>query len=217
MNNTAILILILLLIVPFVQAEQIDTSTNVTIDFVGNDLYYLRTETADFGPFNVSAQTDRSFQVNLTRHTDTNQTDTEQILAMMQNMTKSCVNISTQLILADAGYQELSRNWSRCNLDKEALMVQVPQYASAVNNWSSTYNITVSTLANDKQFLTGALRDCQIQASNYSQLYTAEQGANSNKTVLVVIVVGVAAYLVWQEIQRKKKAHPDEMSLLSQQ
>jgi hypothetical protein len=217
MKLAKILLMMLILIQPYALALELQTNTTVTLDFVGSDMYYLRTESGDLGPYNISIQTDRAFQVNITRHTETNQTEFEQLITMVVGMNKTCANISGQLVVADSGYQELSRNWSRCNLDKEALMIQVPQYQSAMNNWSAAYNQTVNGLLYDKAVLTDNLNTCNAQNVNMTSSLAGERQSNSNKTILVVICVAVAGVLIYQEIQKKQKAHPDEMSLLSQQ
>lgn len=205
-------ILIVLLLLPSVTSYQINTT--VTIDWVGNDNAYLRTEVGDF-LFNANAsnQIDQSFILNITRYMETNRTDAEYIISQLNVVSATCTNISTlcysKKIYDDNQYWELVANWSRCNLDKNALMLQASNWESAKQNYSRDM-INCDTLR----------ASLQSTINSYSQSYLAlsanvsalDKKAKDNTVIGLFIGAGIVG-VIWfiQNQQKKNKAHPDEM------
>lgn len=209
------LILIMILAMPFVQAEVIQANTTVTIDWIGNDMFYLRTESGDL-LLNSSIQNDMPYTINITRVTGTNQSEFEEIQEQIHNITRVCGNLSTQLGYTSAFQNELLLNYTRCSLDKEALMKELPECESKARNLTTESGSTISILTSQKATLLTTVDSCNAQLTNISAALSAEQGSSSTKTVIAIICAIVAGVLILQEVQKKQKAHPDEMSLLSQ-
>lgn len=213
-----ILILMLVLVLPGVAAFTIQTNTTFTLDWVGGNLAYLRTEGGDFLiNANESTQVDATYRINLTRETGTNLTEFDVVMGEISNLTKSCDNITEIFRLSRGYYSELEANWTRCNLDKNALMIERDLWDDSYKNLSENTSQVINTCISQKDTLTSQVNSCTYILNNTSALLVKEKNANSQKTMLVVICIVIAGIFIIQEIQRKQKAHPDEMQMLSQQ
>jgi hypothetical protein len=201
------LMLVLLLVLPTVMAYQVNTT--VTIDFTGSDMYYLRTESGDMGPYNISDQTDRSYLLNLTRLSVTNQTDMEYISGLVSNLTKSCSNITSYTGDRDKRCNELDANWTRCNLDKNALLLEVIGYESGKINCTNQLN-SYGTQINNMQ---GVYNQCVVTLNNQTQVI-ADLGKGKSNNLLLGLVIGAGAIgAIWgiKEGDKKKFDRPGEM------
>ncbi len=211
-------LILLLLLMPIATAFVIPVNTTITIDWTGlNNSFFLRTESKDYlvyiDPLN---QVDSSYTINFTRETGTNQTDFDLVMEKVTNITQVCSNLSAQLGFTGSNYVELQANWSRCNLDKIALMAQVPVFESQIYNLTYNQNTQLFLCTNLKEALQSSLNQCNFVVSNTTDALTREKTSNSNKTIILVIAGIVAAIFAIQYFQKKNKAAPDEMSMLSQ-
>lgn len=219
------ILILLLLLIPFVTAFPLQVNTTITLDWIGGNQAYLRTEAGDFLiNANESAQSDSSYVINFTRDTYTNMTDFDIVMGKIGNMTKSCENISNGLDLIDTYYVELQSNWSRCNLDKQALMnesdyrlVSLRLQNDELQRQSDNISVIMNTCVLQRSVITKEYEDCNGLIGGLNQTITQEKTANSQKTMLVVILGIAVGIFVFQEIQKKQKAQPDEMSMLSNQ
>jgi uncharacterized integral membrane protein len=205
------LILVLLLILPTMMAYQVNTT--VTIDFVGGDQYYLRTESGDTGPYNITDQTDRSYMINITRLSATNQTDMEYISSMVTNLSKSCSNLTTYQTEKDRRCIELDANWTRCNLDKNALMAQVIDYESNKINQANTITQLQQSYTNQMNGLQNSYNTCTIALNNQtSSVQDLTKGKSNNLMLGLVIGAAIVGGLwLYQNSQKTRFNRPGEM------
>lgn len=89
------ILVMLMLAAAFVSAETLSTNTSVTVDWIGGDQFYLRTESGDF-LFNATDQTDRGYQLNFTREYSTvNITNISSFLTKIDNLSQIVADFST--------------------------------------------------------------------------------------------------------------------------
>ena len=205
------LILVLLLILPTILAYQVNTT--IIIDYVGSDQYYLRTESGDLGPYNITEQTDKSYMINLTRLSATNQSDIEYISGLMANLSKSCSNITAYTGGRDKFCNELDANWTRCNLDKNALMSEVIDYESGKMNASNTINQLQASYNNQMNGLQSSYNTCTITLNNQtSTIQDLTKGKSNNLILGLVIGAGILGGIwAYQNSQKTKFDRPGEM------
>jgi hypothetical protein len=208
------LILILLLILPTIMAYQVNTT--VTIDFTGSDIYYLRTESGDLGPYNISDQTDRYYLINMTRLSATNQSDMEYISSMVANLSKSCSNIT---LFSQPYYRELEVNWSNCAGDRSELFKQVDRVNSEKLNLTTSLGGLNNQLAslqasctNQMNGLQSSYNTCTITLNNQTSIIQdLTKGKSSNLMLGLVIGAGIIGGLWYQTSQKTKINGPSEM------
>jgi hypothetical protein len=203
--------LILLLILPTVLAYQVNTT--ITVDYVGSDQYYLRTESGDLGPYNITDQTDKSYMINLTRQSATNQTDMEYMSGLITNVSKSCSNITAYTGGRDKFCTELDANWTRCNLDKNALLAEVIDYESGKINATNTINQLQVSYNNQVNGLQSSYNTCIIVLNNQTTtIQDLTKGKSNNLILGIVIGAGILGGLwAYQTSQKTRFDRPGEM------
>jgi hypothetical protein len=210
------ILVLLLLALPMAMAYQVNTT--VTIDWIGNDNAYLRTESGDFlFSGNSSLQVDQSYILNLTRISATNQSDLEQIISLVHNVSSTCSNITTlcysQRNYTDQIYNELLTNWSRCNLDKNALMLQRDGWESERGSYATNYSMC-NQLRGDLM-----VQYNRLVESNNNQSIQFEQQRKKASDNLMYGLLGVAALVgvIWyfSNASQQKPNRPGPMNRMS--
>lgn len=116
----------MLMILSFnILAKDIDVNTTITLDWIGNDEFYIRTESKDVR-FNCTNQTDTKFNISIEyEFDDCNKTDTQLLLEPIKNMTDAChflkenTNCTNELVNRVEAHTRLTTYWEDCKSERD--------------------------------------------------------------------------------------------------
>lgn len=198
------------MLVPSICAYEYNFNTTVTVDWIGNNQFYLRTEAGDFLlDANETAQVDSSYALNLSRHTQGNATDLELILSHIGNMSNIIQNLSQDENHSRARCVELDANWTRCNLDKNKLLEESLEYESV----KSSYLENITSLMQARQVQIGVFDDCQKQLMNKTENEPIYKKKIQDNLMLGLVIGGalVGGIMYMYGENQKKHSRPKQM------
>lgn len=213
-----ILFVLILFLIPICYATTtVRINTTITLDYVGNDQLYIRTETEDF-LINASDQTDKSFNIELLREMGDNRTDYERLYDHISSVNQTCsfllddYNFSEKYAHSLSEIDNCSKQLYDCSEQKDIYKDHLELAQAAQNTYDANISICRNDLqlcANDRALFNTYNMDCQTMLSNITQEYnnfksTSGSGFN-NGVFLGFVVTGIIAIIIISRYAQKNR------------
>jgi hypothetical protein len=183
--------LLVLSLIPGIQA--VTYNTTVTVDWIGNNNCYIRTESGDMF-FNAAPenQTDQTFMVNITR-SNSNQTDLEDKFNMIYGV---CREVSTERNYTNNLFNEVLFNYSRCAANQQAAWDEtyasrdtMRMFQSMATNTTVACQANISVMQQSMNYLQASINGYSIQLQNQTA-QTAQAKKSGQDNILLGILIG---------------------------
>lgn len=200
------IVYLLMMLILASQVVALQIKTNITLDYIGNNEFFIRTEVGD-KKFNMSNQTDYKWTITFNRDCPNVTTNTDLLLKSITNITKNLKNTSDYCRNAVKQY-----NLSKVYADEKAAHERVIVYYEDCKT-DKTYLTSLSTNK------TKSLDECSVDlvsykddVRNYVNLYNNatntinNQSKDASNNLIIGLVVGAGAigfFWYYQEKQRK--------------
>jgi len=200
--KTFVYIIFLVLCLNIVFANTIEYNTTVTLDWIGNDEFYLRTEDIDT---KFSCNNTQDYKMNLTFEVDVNDTpiyNSDIILSSIRNMTNHCsvldkqFNCSEDLVARIEAHERTVVRYEDCKLERAFYESGFENTTTRLDECDTSKQDAIderNTIQNNYDICSGKLEDKTKEASN-NQMW-----------IFVALIGGAVGGYVFQDYQKKKK------------
>ncbi len=203
--NKVYIIFIILLMLPITFASTLETNTTVTIDWVGNDQFWLRTESGDV-LFNSSIQSDYSYLINITRTENVNKSDYDKMIELMLQVNSSCNSIQQDCDLYNYSetmnmYYEMDWNLTRCEEHRQSLRDLYNVAESGRKNCTSD----LDSIANSNIGVQESLNNCRDDINSKDEEIEKIRSTRINYLLIGAVIVGVLWFVQHKNEEKHNK------------
>jgi len=210
-----LVVLLLLLLVPITIAEDFDFDVNITVDWIGNNEFYIRTEDYDTKfSCNNSQQNDTTLRIELERDIDLSRfntsIDVQNIIKSLDNMSHQCdeviaeYNFSQKYANTKATLGRIDAEHDECKKERDTLVSYKANLTNDYERCQTTKNeleLAINGPQGYRNMLRNATKCCN------------EIKTKSDENVTYFIFGAGAMGVIWFLVTQQKKKHeaPEEI------
>lgn len=218
------MLIILLLLTPICFAGTIRVNTTITLDYIGNDQMYLRTETGDH-LLNASDQTDMTFNIEIVRESTDNLTDYERLVNYLLSVNQTCYSL-----VGDYNFSEKYVNCSNtldkyrieknfCEIEKKDLenrtqsaliqtqteIAKQEEIRAEIVLWQDKHTVCSDDLSSYIASNTVCQNSLQNVTKEYNEFKSSSDSGFTNGIFLGVVVTGIVALIIISKYAQKNR------------